>query len=117
MKKITVKPAEGRRVRIENGRRHIREEGEAVVPSTYYRRRLADGDLVEVDAVAADTEPAAVSAAEPVTPLKEALAGLEQDNPDHWTESGKPDLNHLIDVLNRRVTRKEVDQAMKEMEA
>lgn len=108
MKNVTVIPADGLRVRTDDGRRHIREEGESVPQSTYYRRRIKAGDLIEVGEDGAPLPPQS---------LAEALKALEQGNPDHWTEGGKPDLNHLSDVLNRRVSRKEVDETLQEMEA
>lgn len=107
MTKRILKPAAGRLVRTEDGRRHVREAGEPQPLTTYYARRLNADDLVDItDAAVAEA-----------MGLKDAISALEQDNPDHFTESGKPDLNHLSDLLNRRVTRKEVEQTMKEMEA
>ena len=47
MDKLHVKPAEGRQVRREDGS-IIPAEGAQVPNSTYYRRRLRDGDLVKV---------------------------------------------------------------------
>lgn len=52
----------------------------------------------------------------PEDALKAALAALEHGNPHHWNERGEPDLNHLTEALRRRVTRKEVRQAQREME-
>lgn len=51
MATITVKAAPGLRVpREDNGRKYITEDKEFSVQDTvYYRRRIADGDLVEVD--------------------------------------------------------------------
>ena len=47
---IRVRPAEGLRVRYEDAARgHIPAEGADVAPSTYYHRRIADGDLVVVE--------------------------------------------------------------------
>lgn len=48
MDKLHVKPAEGRQVRREDGS-IIPAEGAQVPNSTYYRRRIKDGDLVKVD--------------------------------------------------------------------
>lgn len=47
MDKVTVKPREGVKVRTEDGSRFIKETGEPVPLTTYYRRRLTDGDLIE----------------------------------------------------------------------
>ena len=48
---IQVRPREGLRVRYEDpARGHVPPEGADVVLTTYYRRRIADGDLVLVDA-------------------------------------------------------------------
>ena len=42
-----VKPADGLKVRHEDPRRgHVLAEGEDVVLTSFYRRRIADGDLV-----------------------------------------------------------------------
>lgn len=46
--KIEVRPAEGVKVRTEDGRRHIDPKGEAVPATTYYRRRITAGDLIHV---------------------------------------------------------------------
>ena len=109
--KIHVVPRTGLKVRTRNGECHIRAEGEAVGPDTYYRRRIAAGDLVVM------TDAATADEAKVVPTLKDVLGALEKGNPAHWTEAGKPDLNHLSDVLNRRVSRREVDSLLKEMEA
>ena len=48
MHKQLVKPGPDLKVRFEQPERgHIPEEGADVPLTTYYRRRLADGDLVE----------------------------------------------------------------------
>lgn len=110
MIKRILQPAPGRLVRTEDGRRHVREAGEPLPYTTYYRRRVDAGDLVDVTG---GTDAGGGQA----PTLKDALRALEPGNPAHFTEAGKPDLNRLSDILNRRVTRKEVEQAMKEMEA
>jgi translation initiation factor IF-1 len=46
--KLHVKPAEGRQVRREDGT-VIPAEGDRVPNTTYYRRRLREGDLVKVE--------------------------------------------------------------------
>lgn len=43
-----LKPAEGMLVRLEDCTRHLFKEGEEVMMSTYWRRRLRDGDVTEV---------------------------------------------------------------------
>lgn len=48
MDKLHVKPADGRQVRREDGS-IIPADGAQVPNSTYYRRRIKDGDLVKVD--------------------------------------------------------------------
>lgn len=108
MIRIFVMPAPGRKVRTEDGRRHIKEAGEAVNRTRYIRRRLDAGDLLEAEQP--DPEPS------PEAALARALRELEKGNPDHWNQRGQPDLNHLAEVLHRQVTRKEVDLAMKQME-
>ena len=50
MTTITVKPADGLKVRKEDGRGHFAAEGEKAELTTYIRRRLKAGDLVEVAA-------------------------------------------------------------------
>ena len=42
-----LKPAKDMLVRLENATRHLFAAGENVVMSTYWRRRLRDGDVVE----------------------------------------------------------------------
>ena len=56
---LRVRPAEGLRVRYEDAARgHIPPEGDEVAPSTYYHRRIADGDLVVGDPSPPDPTPA-----------------------------------------------------------
>lgn len=50
-----LKPAKGVKVRRPNDRRHLAEGGEEVTMSSYWLRRLADGDVVEVVAAKAGT--------------------------------------------------------------
>ena len=48
--KLTVKPASGVNVRrVENGK-HIAAKGEDVPNNSYYRRRIKDGDLIDINA-------------------------------------------------------------------
>jgi hypothetical protein len=47
---LFVKPAEGLKVRDPDTRRHLPEEGAAVPRSTYWLRRLRDGDVVAASA-------------------------------------------------------------------
>ena len=42
-----LKPVKGMLVRLENATRHLFAEGEEVVMSAYWRRRLRDGDVTE----------------------------------------------------------------------
>ena len=42
-----LKPAKGMLVRLENCTRHLVAEGEHVVMSAYWRRRVRDGDVTE----------------------------------------------------------------------
>ncbi|MBO6771758.1 DUF2635 domain-containing protein [Thalassospira sp.] len=47
--KVNVVPGkDGLKVRTENGARHIRPKGESVSLTSYYRRRIAAGDLKQV---------------------------------------------------------------------
>lgn len=43
--------------------------------------------------------------------LRQALAELNPDNDDHWTQGGRPSLSALQAQLHRPVTRAEVDRA------
>ncbi len=63
MSNIPVKPADGLKVRTEDGLRHIRPGGERVPPTTYYRRRIADGDLIVLSEAA--IQPTATVPVEP----------------------------------------------------
>ncbi|CCU70937.1 DUF2635 domain-containing protein [Thalassolituus oleivorans] len=57
--KLKVKPAEGVNVRrIENGK-HIAAAGEEVPNNSFYRRRIKDGDLIDINAGKSDTKVAA----------------------------------------------------------
>ena len=47
MDTLFVKPAPGMFVRLEDASRYVAEEGEALPHTSYYRRRLRDGDLVK----------------------------------------------------------------------
>ena len=42
-----LKPGKGLLVRLEDATRHLFAEGEHVVMSTYWRRRVRDGDVTE----------------------------------------------------------------------
>ena len=42
-----LKPAHDMLVRLENASRHMFAEGEEVAMSSYWRRRLRDGDVIE----------------------------------------------------------------------
>ena len=48
MTKVMLKPAAGKLVRDPVTRKHLAEEGELKPKNTYWRRRLRDGDVVEV---------------------------------------------------------------------
>ncbi|MGO2354638.1 MAG: DUF2635 domain-containing protein [Marinomonas foliarum] len=48
LKKVKVKPKDGLQVRFENGQ-VMPSAGADVVLTSYYRRRLNDGDLVHVE--------------------------------------------------------------------
>lgn len=43
--KATVKPKAGMKVSLQNGTGHVPEAGVEVELTTYYRRRIKDGDL------------------------------------------------------------------------
>ena len=48
--RVRVRPRQGLRVRYEDAARgHVPAEGADVAPTTYYRRRIADGDLIVVE--------------------------------------------------------------------
>lgn len=60
--KITIKAAEGRRVRHPDTLRLLAADGEEVQASSFWSRRLADGDVVEVLKVTPAPQPAPQSA-------------------------------------------------------
>jgi len=105
MTRLFVRPAVGLKVRHATHGRHIRVAGERVDDATYYRRRIAAGDLELVDA---EGEAMAEATAE----LVQAVERLDPAEPSHWTKAGQHSLNHLTDALGRRVTREEVDHAL-----
>ena len=43
--------------------------------------------------------------------LKEAVAALDPANDDHWNKKGKPDMNHLKEVMDVNVTKKHLAEA------
>ena len=45
-----LKPAAGMLVRLEDASRHMLAEGEDVLMSAYWRRRMRDGDVIEAKA-------------------------------------------------------------------
>ena len=49
MQKINVKPRAGILVRHEDTGKPVKEAGEAVPNTAYYRRRIKDGDLIKVE--------------------------------------------------------------------
>lgn len=51
MEEKNLKPANGLKVRLENGMGYVVETGQMLPLTAYYRRRIADGDLVEVKPV------------------------------------------------------------------
>lgn len=48
MDMIKLKPGPGLLCRLEDGSGYLAEDGQMVSLNSYYRRRLADGDAVEV---------------------------------------------------------------------
>lgn len=72
MAKILLKPREGVKVRAEDGSRFIDPKGEKLAMTRYYRARVEDGDLVDVEARKAATKAEkAPKAAGPKTEQKE----------------------------------------------
>lgn len=58
--RIFVKPTRPEvKVRVEHTKQHIADEGESVPNTTYYHRRIADGDLVETQPPAEPVAPKA----------------------------------------------------------
>lgn len=116
--KVNVVPGkDGLKVRTENGARHIRPKGESVSLTSYYRRRIAAGDLKQVKDLPEETHEPDTPVVEEEVTLGSLLKTLDYSDQAQATEDGKPSLTYLSDILNRRVTRKEVDAALKEMEA
>ena len=81
--KIHVVPRTGLKVRTRNGEASYPGRRRAVGPDTYYRRRIAAGDLVVM------TDAATAEEAKVVPTLKDVLGTLEEGNPAHWTEASK----------------------------
>lgn len=52
MERATLKPAEGLLVWLEDGTGHLPAEGQSVPLTSYYRRRLADGDVIDITSAA-----------------------------------------------------------------
>lgn len=98
---VKLQPAPGRRVRLENGSRPLKAEGELVQLTSYWRRRLKAGDVIDITT--------------PESELVVALRSLDPANPAHFTENGQPDLTYLTELLNRKVTKKEVEAAMQDI--
>ena len=97
MNKGFVQPAPGLLVRREDAAGYIADEGEDVVLTTYYRRRLRDGDLVRAEPPAPDD-------------LLDAIS-LISDRPDAFTQDGRPKVEDLAAVLGREITAAERDRA------
>jgi hypothetical protein len=57
--KLKVKPREGVNVRRVESGKHIDAKGEDVPNNSYYRRRIKDGDLIDINAAKSDTKVAA----------------------------------------------------------
>lgn len=84
---ITVKPADGARVRQpDRGNLPIPPEGAIVADNSYYRRAILTGDLVEIqdEEASADAEPADPAPPEVPDAGTEALKGRRRSasNPD-----------------------------------
>lgn len=45
MKEVLIKPADGRRVRLEDGSGYLAETGQILTLTGYWRRRETDGDV------------------------------------------------------------------------
>jgi hypothetical protein len=54
--KLKVKPREGVNVRRVESGKHIDAKGEDVPNNSYYRRRIKDGDLIDINAAKPDTK-------------------------------------------------------------
>lgn len=94
------------------------------VPSTpYWVRRLATGDVIRTTAAEAAAMLAAPAEAAPAdlpadaSPLVKVIAGLNRDDPAHFTKGGRPNLNVLSELMARRVTADELDAALAEISA
>jgi hypothetical protein len=59
--------------------------------------------------VVAEQEQSAIESMDALT-LIDILGTLDHDQPSHWNKSGKPDLNHLKELMGRYVSRREVDE-------
>lgn len=61
MNTVILKPAAGLRVRLPDGSGHLAATGEAVLMSTYWRRRIKDGDVEIIHTEATVTDATAES--------------------------------------------------------
>ena len=59
--------------------------------------------------VVVEEEQVAVESMDALT-LIDILGTLDHNEPSHWIKSGKPDLNHLKELMGRYVSRREVDE-------
>ena len=95
---VFVRPSPGRVVYREDGG-VIPDTGESVALTTYYRRRLAERDLIQAERP--DPEEADLGA---------AIVQLVGD-PDACTQDGRPKVEALEAILGRDVTAAERDRA------
>lgn len=101
--RVTLKPAsDDLKVRNPDTGEHLRAEGETVVLTSYWVRRLRDGDVVKTDAPAKTEGPDADA-------ILAVLSEMDVDNDDQWTGDGLPKMAHIETELGVNITRADVD--------
>lgn len=78
--RISVYPKEGIKVRTEDGKRHIKPEGERVADTAYIRKRLREGDLLKGETLTVDPEPEAEPKPEALPEHKSTKAGKSKSS-------------------------------------
>ena len=103
-KRKILKPAEADgKVRNPSTDRHLAPEGEEVVVTSYWIRRLRDGDVIEADARAAQAPAARFSA----DALSTALEAMDPAADGQWTKDGLPKLSYLEHALGASPIKRE----------
>ncbi len=95
-KRKILKPAEtDGKIRNPSTDRHLASEGEEVVMTSYWIRRLRDGDVIEADARAAQAPAPDFS----VDAIGAVLEKMDPADDGQWTKDGLPKLSHIENEL------------------